>query len=121
MGKQEILDKLRDTIVNQDINGCVAATKEALDAGITPLEAINKGLSVGMKIVGDKFEAAELYLPQIMMSAKAMNGAMEILTPEMEKEQSGDEGVGTAITFVQEGDHRERLQDSGPRRVRAKR
>jgi monomethylamine corrinoid protein len=112
MSNQEILDKLKDTIVTQNINGCGEAAKEALAAGISALEAIDAGLSVGMKIVGDKFEAAEIYLPQIMMSAKAMNAAMEILSPELEKEQTG-EGVGTAITFVQEGD----IHDIGHRLV----
>jgi len=112
MGKQEILDKLRDSIVNQDINGCKAAAQEALDAGMSPVEAIDSGLAPGMKIIGDKFEAAEIYLPQIMMSAKAMNAAMEVLTPELEKEKVG-EGVGTAITFVQEGD----IHDIGHRLV----
>ncbi|WMW21709.1 methyltransferase cognate corrinoid protein [Methanolobus mangrovi] len=112
MGKQEILDKLRDAIVLQDINGCAAATQEAVDAGISAVEAIEGGLSVGMKIIGDKFEAAEIYLPQIMMSAKAMNAAMEILTPILADEKTG-EGVGTAITFVQEGD----IHDIGHRLV----
>ncbi|WP_406670644.1 methyltransferase cognate corrinoid protein [Methanolobus sp. ZRKC4] len=112
MGNQELLDKLRDAIVNQDINGCAAATQEALDAGIGAVEAIEGGLSVGMKIVGDRFEAAEIYLPQIMMSAKAMNAAMEILTPILAEEKTG-EGVGTAITYVQEGD----IHDIGHRLV----
>lgn len=112
MSNQEILDKLRDTIVNQNISGCAAATQEALDAGISAVEAIDGGLSVGMKIVGDKFEAAEIYLPQIMMSAKAMNAAMEILTPILAEEKTG-EGVGTAITYVQEGD----IHDIGHRLV----
>ncbi|WP_406655961.1 methyltransferase cognate corrinoid protein [Methanolobus sp. ZRKC2] len=112
MSNQELLDKLRDAIVNQDINGCAAATQEALDAGIGAVEAIEGGLSVGMKIVGDRFEAAEIYLPQIMMSAKAMNAAMEILTPILAEEKTG-EGVGTAITYVQEGD----IHDIGHRLV----
>jgi monomethylamine corrinoid protein len=112
MSNQEILDKLRDTIVTQNINGCAEAAKEALAAGLSAVDAIENGLSVGMKIVGDKFEAAEIYLPQIMMSAKAMNAAMEVLTPELEKEQTG-EGVGTAITYVQEGD----IHDIGHRLV----
>lgn len=103
MSNQEILNKLRYTLVNQDIKGCEAATKEALDAGISAFDAINEGLSVGMKIVGDKYELGELYLPHIMMSAKAMDGAMQILTPELEKENAS-ENIGTAITFVQEGD-----------------
>ncbi|MDW7732989.1 MAG: methyltransferase cognate corrinoid protein [Methanolobus sp.] len=112
MSNQEILDKLRDAIVTQNINGCAEAAKEALAAGMSPVEAIDAGLSPGMKIVGDKFEAAEIYLPQIMMSAKAMNAAMEVLTPELEKVQVG-EGVGLAITYVQEGD----IHDIGHRLV----
>jgi monomethylamine corrinoid protein len=112
MSNQEILDKLRDTIVTQDIAGCAAATQEALDAGISAFDAINSGLSVGMKIVGEKFEEAVIFLPQIMMSAKAMNAAMEILTPLLAEEKPG-EGVGTAITFVQEGD----IHDIGHRLV----
>jgi monomethylamine corrinoid protein len=111
MGNQELLDKLRDTIVTQDIAGCAAATQEALDAGISAFDAINSGLSVGMKIVGDKFEAAELYLPQIMMSAKAMKGAMELLEPLLADEAG--ERVGTVIKFVQEGD----IHDIGHRLV----
>jgi monomethylamine corrinoid protein len=112
MSKQEILDNLRDAIIKQNINGTVEATKAALAAGISAVEAIDGGLAMGMKIVGDKFEAAEIYLPQIMMSAKAMNAAMEILTPELAKEKVG-EGVGMAITYVQEGD----IHDIGHRLV----
>ena len=62
-----MLDTLRGTIVTQNINGCVEATKAALNAGLTAVEIINGGLSVGMKIIGDKFEAAQVYLPQIMV------------------------------------------------------
>ncbi len=103
MPNREILDKLRDTIVTQDIKGCTAAAKESLEAGISAFDAINAGLAAGMKIVGDKYELGELYLPHIMMSAKAMDGAMKILTPELEKDKTA-ESVGTALTFVQEGD-----------------
>ncbi len=57
-----------------------------------------------MKIIGDKFEAAEVFLPQIMMSGKAMSSAMEILSPELEKTKVEVEGTGLAITFVAEVD-----------------
>ncbi|WP_407355157.1 methyltransferase cognate corrinoid protein [Methanolobus sp. WCC5] len=112
MSNKEILDKLKNALVNQDINGTVEKTKEALAAGISANDIINDSLALGMRVIGDKFEAAEIYLPQIMMSAKAMNNAMEILRPEMEKEQIG-EGSGIAITFVQEGD----IHDIGHRLV----
>ncbi|RXA21242.1 monomethylamine corrinoid protein 1 [Methanosarcina sp. MSH10X1] len=113
MADQEMFDKLRDAIVNQNVAGVAQLTQEALDAGIPAIDIITKGLSVGMKIIGDKFEAAEVFLPQIMMSGKAMSNAMEILTPELEKnKQEGDE-VGLAITFVAEGD----IHDIGHRLV----
>ena len=113
MANQEIFDKLRDAIVNQNVAGTAQLTKEALAAGIPPLDIITKGLSVGMKIIGDKFEAAEIFLPQIMMSGKAMSNAMEVLTPELAKNKKEGEETGLAITFVAEGD----IHDIGHRLV----
>ncbi len=114
MANQEIFDKLRDAIVNQNVAGTAQLAREALDAGIPPIDIITKGLSPGMKIIGDRFEAAEVFLPQIMMSAKAMEAAMKVLTPELERTKvEGDEGTGLAITFVAEGD----IHDIGHRLV----
>jgi monomethylamine corrinoid protein len=113
MTNTEIFDKLRDSIVNQNVAGTAQLAKEALDAGIPAIDIITKGLSVGMKIIGDKFEAAEVFLPQIMMSAKAMSNAMEVLTPELEKTKKEGEETGLAITFVAEGD----IHDIGHRLV----
>jgi monomethylamine corrinoid protein len=113
MANEEMFDKLRDAIVTQNISGIAQLTREALDAGISPNDIIDKGLAVGMKIVGDKFEAAEFFLPQIMMSGKAMTVAMEVLTPELEKSKVEGEEKGLAITFVAEGD----IHDIGHRLV----
>jgi monomethylamine corrinoid protein len=113
MTDTEIFSKLTNAIVTQNIAGCVQLTKEALSAGIPPLDIITKGLSPGMKIIGDKFEAAEIFLPQIMMSGKAMSSAMEILTPELEQAKVEGAGAGLAITFVAEGD----IHDIGHRLV----
>ena len=113
MANQEIFDKLRDAIVNQNVAGTAQLCKEALASGIPALDIITKGLSIGMKIVGDKFEAAEIFLPQFMMSGKAMSNAMEVLTPELEKNKKEGEEAGLAITFVAEGD----IHDIGHRLV----
>ncbi len=113
MANQEMFDKLRDAIVNQNVAGTAQLCKEALAAGIPAIDIITKGLSVGMKIVGDRFEAAEIFLPQIMMSGKAMSSAMEVLTPELEKGKKEGEETGLAITFVAEGD----IHDIGHRLV----
>ncbi|ADI73955.1 methyltransferase cognate corrinoid protein [Methanohalobium evestigatum Z-7303] len=112
MDKEEQFEKLKNAIINQDIEGCKNLTKEALDAGLSAVEIVNKGLTPGMKVVGDKFESGEAFLPQIMMAAKAMQGAMEYIEPELQKGE-GEERIGTAVTFVQEGD----IHDIGHRLV----
>ena len=98
--------------MTQNISGAVEKTKEALASGIPALEIVQKGLSEGMKIVGDKFEAGELFLPQIMMSAKAMNNAMELLNPELAK-GGASASAGYCLSFVQSGD----IHDIGNRLV----
>jgi len=108
----DIFKELAEAVTKQNINGTVEKTKEALAKGTPALDIVQKGLAVGMKTVGDRFEAGDLYLPQIMMSAKAMNEAMVILTPELAKGSAGA-GSGVALSFVQEGD----IHDIGNRLV----
>ena len=87
-------------IVNQNVAGTTQICKEVLDAGIPVLDIITKDLSVGMKTVGDKFEAAEIFLPQIMMSEKAMGNAMEVRIPELGKNKKEGKDVGLTITLL---------------------
>jgi len=108
----DIFKEIADAVTNQNINGTVEKTKEALAKGIPALEIVQKGLSEGMRAVGDKFEAGQLFLPQIMMSAKAMNNAMEVLNPELSK-GGASASAGYCLSFVQSGD----IHDIGNRLV----
>ena len=108
----DIFKELAEAVMTQNINGTVEKTKEALASGTPALDIIQKGLSEGMKVVGEKFEAGEFFLPQIMMSAKAMNSAMEILQPELAK-GTDNASAGFALSFVQAGD----IHDIGNRLV----
>jgi methyltransferase cognate corrinoid proteins, Methanosarcina family len=108
----DIFKEIADAVTTQNINGTVEKTKEALAGGKPALDIVQKGLSEGMKVVGEKFEAGTLFLPQIMMSAKAMNSAMEILQPELAKSGNAA-GSGFALSFVQAGD----IHDIGNRLV----
>ena len=108
----DIFKELADAVTKQNINGAVEKTKEALAKGVPALDIVQKGLAEGMKIIGDRFEAGEIFLPQIMMSAKAMNESMVVLTPELTK-GSANISEGFALAFVQEGD----IHDIGNRLV----
>lgn len=108
----DIFKELADAVMTQNINGTVEKTNEALASGIAALDIIQKGLSEGMKVVGERFETGALFLPQIMMSAKAMSSAMAVLEPELAK-GDGSESAGYCISFVQAGD----IHDIGNRLV----
>ncbi len=69
------------------INGADELTVKALDAGISPGDVLAQGLIAGMKVVGDKFRNNEIYLPDVLMAAKAMTASMGHLRPYF---QSGE-------------------------------
>jgi len=76
--------------VNQDSNyppdmkgmpGAVEITRQALDNEIPAQDVLNLGFLPGMKKVGEKFKAGTIFLPEVLVSAKAMSSAMELLKP----------------------------------------
>lgn len=67
--------------------GAVELTEEALNKGFSAQDVLNIGLLTGMKKVGDKFKAGKIFLPEVLISAKAMSSAMELLKPYF---QSGE-------------------------------
>ncbi len=82
--------------------GVSELTEEALAQGINPADIIQKGLSEGMAVVGEKFEAKEYYIPDMLASAEAVGAAMEILGPHLA--QSGIEAKGKVIVATVKGD-----------------
>lgn len=65
----------------KDQDGADELAKKALDAGITPDDILENALVMAMSNVGEKFSRKEIYVPQMLMSAKAMNSAMAHLKP----------------------------------------
>ena len=86
-------DKLRDRVVNLDREGVQQLTREALESGIPPQEIIAKGLAPGMQAIGDGYEQGKYYVPELLLSAKAMHGAIDILRPHLRGEADANPGV----------------------------
>lgn len=63
------------------LKGAVELTKDALLMGISPHEVLNIGFLTGMKIIGEKFKEGKIFLPEVLISAKAMSSSMELLEP----------------------------------------
>ena len=63
------------------MKGAVELTEDALLMGISAYEILNIGFLTGMKIVGEKFKEGKIFLPEVLISAKAMSSSMELLKP----------------------------------------
>ena len=74
-------------------NGADELTKKALDEGIGPNEILENGLIPAMGIVGSKFRKNEIFVPQMLMSAKAMSSAMQHLRPYFQSGEAKRKGV----------------------------
>jgi len=85
--EEEILGKIRDAIVNLDIDGVQNACKEAIEAGIPAYKAVTDGMAKGMVIVGEKYENDEYFLAELIMAGETMKEGMMVLEPHL---KSGD-------------------------------
>ncbi|PWM48187.1 MAG: cobalamin-binding protein [Bacillota bacterium] len=89
-----------------------ALVTEELAAGTSPKDILTQGLIVGMGIVGEKFKNNEIFVPEVLIAARAMNAALAVLKPALA--ESGVEPVGTAVICTVKGD----LHDIGKNLVK---
>ncbi|HXZ43498.1 MAG TPA: corrinoid protein [archaeon] len=78
-------------------------TRQALGQGIDPKRIIFKGLIPGMDVVGEKFRRNEYYVPQVLLSARAMYAGLDLLKPLLTR-TSADEYFGTVVIGTAQGD-----------------
>jgi len=69
-----------------------------------PLAAIEKALNPGMEIVGERYESGEYFIPDLVMAAEAMKGAMEVFEPVLIERQEQRQVLGTVVIGTVEGD-----------------
>ena len=98
----ELLGKMAESLIAGNIDEVVNMTKEALDAGTAPADILDQGLLAGMDVVGQRFKAEEMFIPEVLRCAKCMHGAMEILRPLLA--ETGAESIGTLIIGTVKGD-----------------
>jgi 5-methyltetrahydrofolate--homocysteine methyltransferase len=92
------LETLNNSVIAGNIKQVVEGTKAAVAAGIDPIDIINKGLIGGMNVVGQRFKAGDMYVPEVLMAAKAMAAGVEIVKPliaEGDMPTAGKVVVGT--------------------------
>ncbi|MEE8592785.1 MAG: corrinoid protein [Candidatus Bipolaricaulota bacterium] len=97
-----VLKEIGESVLAYQPKKAEEHTQRALDNGKTAAEVLNEGLIPAMDIVGKKYEAGEIYVPEMLMAAKAMKAALAILRPILAK--AGVESKGTVVIGTVEGD-----------------
>jgi len=96
------LKALADAIIKGDQNAAVQVTRAALGEGTSAETVLRDGLIAGMDVVGSRFKKNEVYIPEVLIAARAMKMAMEVLEPELTK--AGVKPVGKFMIGTVQGD-----------------
>ncbi len=108
----EEYQEISEALIAGDIENVKALTRKALDAGSAPGEILGKGLLLGMDVVGQRFKVGDMFIPEVLKSAKCMHGAMDLLRPLLT--QSDQDGAGKVVIGTVQGD----VHDIGKNLVR---
>jgi len=96
----EVLEQIADKLYDGDAGTVSELTQQALDEGLTPAEVLNGGLVIGMDRVGVDFRSSVLFVPEVLIAARAMHAGMDILRPllaEGDVVLAGKVVVGTVV------------------------
>lgn len=101
---QELFEAMAQSIIDGDSEVAESLAKQAIAAGIDPLEAINQGFVVGVNYVGSEFACGNAFLPELVMAGEAMKVAVSTLEPEMARRGTARQVLGTVVLGTIQGD-----------------
>ena len=96
------LKALADAVIKGDQSAAVEITKAAIEEGTPAKSVLNDGLIAGMDVIGGRFKKNEVYIPEVLIAARAMKMAMEFLEPELVK--AGVKPIGKCLIGTVQGD-----------------
>ncbi|MEW6567300.1 MAG: corrinoid protein [Chloroflexota bacterium] len=99
---EQLVERIQDDLYDGLAEEVVAGTKELLHRGWMPYDVLTKALVAGMDVVGADFRDGVLFVPEVLMAAKAMKPGMEILRPLLA--ETGAPQVGTMVIGTVKGD-----------------
>ena len=97
-----VLEQISENLMKGKANEVKDLVQQALDADTNPAAILNEGLLSGMGIIGERFKNNEVYVPEVLIAARAMKAGMEILQPKLAS--AGVQPVGTAVVGTVKGD-----------------
>jgi corrinoid protein of di/trimethylamine methyltransferase len=101
---EELFAAMRQSVIDGDSDAAAELAKQSLAAGMDPLAAIDEGFVPGIHYVGEQFRCGDLYLPDMMLAARAMQKAIAVLEPEMLARSSVRKVLGRVVIGTAKGD-----------------
>lgn len=98
------MEKLRQSVIDYDVDGAKSWADEAIKAGIPVQKALDEGLARGVKEVGEKFEKMEVFLPQLFLAGEAMEAGSRVLEEEIHERGIALTNRGTVVLGTVQGD-----------------
>jgi corrinoid protein of di/trimethylamine methyltransferase len=104
MANERLFEEMTNAVIAGVSDKARDLANEVLQAGIDPLDAIQQGFKPGMDVVGEGFAKGELFIPDLMMSSKAMQEGIAILEPELLKRKQELKTLGKVVIGTVQGD-----------------
>ncbi len=98
----DVLAKLAQAVIEGDMQATPGLTQKALDEGVEPGVILNQGLLPGMSHVGEAFRSGDMFVPEVMLAARAMQASMDLLRPLLV--QTGAKMSGKIVIGTVKGD-----------------
>ena len=86
-------EKMGEAVIEGNQEQVIELTQKAVDEGVEPNKIIENGLINGMNVVGKRFKAGDMFVPEVLMSAKSMKGGMNIVKPLLLEGEMPSEGT----------------------------
>lgn len=97
-------EELQESVIAGDNELVKEIVRTLIEKGNDPLEIISDGFMPGMSVVGHKMKTGEMFIPEVLMSAQAMGGGMELLKPLITGEKLSDLYIGKVVIGTVHGD-----------------
>lgn len=101
---EDLFQDMAQSIIDGEAEDASKLAQRAIDLGIDPMEAINRGFMVGVNYVGERFSCGEMFLPELVGAGEAMKAAIAVLEPEMSSRGLKREIAGRVVIGTIQGD-----------------
>ncbi|MCX8170172.1 MAG: corrinoid protein [Candidatus Methanomethyliaceae archaeon] len=104
MQKEELIDKIKEAIINIQNELALEYTKEAINAGVNPQEIISNSIVRGLEIIGEKFEKGEYFLSELIAAGEISKQIISILSPILRASGASEKKLGRVVIGTVRGD-----------------